>query len=176
MVSWRDDDLAKFLGSFDSYWPGRLRLQDPRDAMVLTWRDVAQAFDVQVALQSLKELFENQERAVAPTPAAFRGVAIPLQRYVKERARLQKLDHAQGGTSVPVEDLVPDDSFWEPLLDNAPNQGAYDSLQRIRTKMAQGAIRTPGDVLDATIATKCAPERTSAQEDPSQDPDDPRNW
>lgn len=141
MTGWVDKDIEGFFRAFDSYWPGRLRLTDPRDELLRTWRDVAQKFDVAIAMGSLRDLFEGQEKPTAPTPAAFRSVAVPMQRFVNERKRLVGEERATGERLYTGVEIAADDALWEELLQKAADEndrGRYDWLVRCRQRLAKG--------------------------------------
>jgi hypothetical protein len=142
VTTWVQTDLEKFFRAFDGYWPNRLKLEAGAESELLkTWRDVAQAFNVAVAMAALRECFESQERPVAPTPAGFKAVAVPMQRFANERVRLAKEERRTGETLYSGMEIAGVDELWEGLLQLAADEGSrgrYDWLVRCRERLARG--------------------------------------
>lgn len=137
MRTWRREDLEGFFRAFDGYWPGRLRLEEQGE-LLKTWRDVAQRFDVQVAMGALRELYEGQATSRAPTPAGFKSSAGAMQAFVNERARLAVEERRTGERLFTAQEIAADDQFWEERFDSAPTPGQLEWLKRTRRRLSGG--------------------------------------
>jgi len=137
MTSWPDDYTQKFFSAFEQFWPGRLK-NEPGSELLKTWRDVAQKFSFTVAMAALRECFESQDRPVAPTPAAFRSVAVPMQRYANDRARLAQEEVKLGEKLMSAQDCAADDTIWESVFDAAKSIEHLAWLKKLRKTLAGG--------------------------------------
>jgi hypothetical protein len=146
-TGWVKTDVEKFLHAFDSYWPGRLKFNDPTNELLKTWVSVCQLFNPQVAVVALRECFETQEKnQYPPTIVGFKAQALEIQRHVDEKLRLAKIERKTGERYITGREAAMDDSLWEELLDKAAAENRpkrHDWLLQCRQRMLQGGPVLP---------------------------------